>query len=50
MDMEPLKVKSQDNYNWDDIIYINDFDEDLLEIIKKNQKLVLIFIILNIVL
>ena len=28
MDMEPLKTKSQDNYNWNDIIYINDFDED----------------------
>ena len=33
MDMESLKIKIQDNYNWDDIIYINDFD-DLLEIIK----------------
>ena len=30
MDIEPLKIKTQDNYNWDDIIYINDFDEDLL--------------------
>ena len=33
MDMESLKIKIQDNYTWDDIIYINDFD-DLLEIIK----------------
>ena len=33
MDMESLKIKIQDNYNWDDIIYINDFD-NLLEIIK----------------
>ena len=24
MDIEPLKIKSPDNYNWDDIIYIND--------------------------
>ena len=38
MDMEPLKIKTQDNYNWDDIIYINDFDEDLLEIIKRESK------------
>ena len=34
MEMEPLKIKTLDNYNWDDIIYINDFDEDSLEIIK----------------
>ena len=35
MNIEPLKTKIQDNYNWDDIIYINDFDEDSLEIIKR---------------
>ena len=39
MDMEPLKTKSQDNYNWNDIIYINDFDEDSLEIIKRESKI-----------
>ena len=39
MDIEPLKIKTQDNYNWDDIIYINDFDEDLLEIIKRESKI-----------
>ena len=25
MDIKPLKIKTQDNYNWDDIIYLNDF-------------------------
>ena len=39
MDIEPLKIKTQYNYNWDDIIYINDFDEDLLEIIKRESKI-----------
>ena len=39
MDIEPLKIKTQDNYNWDDIIYINDCDEDLLEIIKRESKI-----------
>ena len=39
MDMEPLKIKTQDNYNWDDIIYINDFDEDSLKIIKRESKI-----------
>ena len=38
MDIEPLKTKTQDNYNWDDIIYINDFDENSLEIIKRESK------------
>ena len=50
MVIEELKIKASNNYNWDDIIYINDFDKNSLEIIKENQKLVLIFIILNIVL
>ena len=31
MDIEQLKIKTPDNYNWDDIIYINDFDEDSLK-------------------
>ena len=39
MDMEPLKIKTQDNFNWDDIIYINDFDEDSLEIINRESKI-----------
>ena len=39
MDMEPLKIKTQANYNWDDIIYINHFDEDSLEIIKRESKI-----------
>ena len=39
MDKEPLKIKIQDKYNWDDIIYINDFDEDSLEIIKRESKI-----------
>ena len=39
MNIEQLKIKSPDNYNWDDIIYINDFDNDLLEIIKRESKI-----------
>ena len=37
---ESLKIKTQANYNWDDIIYINDFDEVSLEIIKRESKIV----------
>ena len=39
MEIEQLKIKNQNNYNWDDIIYINDFDKDLLKIIKRESKI-----------
>ena len=39
MDIEKLKIKTPDNYNWDDIIHINDFDENSLEIIKRESKI-----------
>ena len=35
MDIEPLKIKTQGNYNWEDTICINDFHENTLEIIKR---------------
>ena len=39
IDIEPLKIKTQYNYNWDDIIHFNDFDENSLEIIKRESKI-----------
>ena len=39
MDIEKLKIKTSDNYNWDDISYINDFDKNSLEIIKRESKI-----------
>ena len=39
MDIKSLEIKTKVNYNWDDIVYINDFDEDLLEIIKRESKI-----------
>ena len=39
MDIGQLKIKTPDNYNWDDIIYINDFDTDSLKIIKRESKI-----------
>ena len=38
MNLGSLKIKSETNYNWDDIVYINDFDADLLEIIKRESR------------
>ena len=37
MDIKSLEIKSKTNYNWDDIIYINDFDVNSLEIIKRES-------------
>ena len=38
MDIKSLEIKTKANYNWD-IVYINDFDEDSLEIIKRESKI-----------
>ena len=35
MDIKSLEIKIKNSYNWDDIIYINDFDVNTLEIIKR---------------
>ena len=39
IDIEQLKIKTKVNYNWNDIVYINGFDEDSLEIIKRESKI-----------
>ena len=39
MDIKSLEIKTKINYNWDDIIYINDFNVDLLEIIKRKSRI-----------
>ena len=39
MYIKSLEIKTKINYNWDDIIYINDFNADLLEIIKRESKI-----------
>ena len=39
MNIKPLKIKTKTIYNWDDIVYINDFDVNLLEIIKRESRI-----------
>ena len=39
MDIKSLEIKTKIYYNWDDIIYINDFNADLLEIIKRKSRI-----------
>ena len=38
-DIKSLEIKTKIKYNWDDIIYINDFNADLLEIIKRKSRI-----------
>ena len=39
MNIESLKIKTKTNYNWDDVVYIYDFDVNLLEIIKRESRI-----------
>ena len=39
MDIKSLEIKIKINYNWDDIDYINDFDVNSLEIIKRESRI-----------
>ena len=39
MDIKSLEIKTKINYNWDDIIYVNDFNVDLLEIINRESRI-----------
>ena len=39
MDVKSLEIKNKTNYDWDDIIYINDFDVNSLEIIKRESRI-----------
>ena len=39
MDIKSLAIKNKTNYNWDDIIYINDCDVNSLEIIKRESRI-----------
>ena len=39
MDTKSLEIKKKINYNWDDTIYVNDFDVNSLEIIKRESRI-----------
>ena len=40
MDIKSLEIKTKTNYNRDEIVYINDFNVNLLEIIKRESRIV----------
>ena len=39
MDIKSLEIKNKTNYDWDDIVHINDFDANSLEIIKRESRI-----------
>ena len=39
MDIKSLEIKTKTNYHWDDIVYINDFNVNSLEIIKRESRI-----------
>ena len=39
MDIKSLEIKTKTNYNWDDIVYINDFNVNSLAIIKRESRI-----------
>ena len=39
IDIKSLEINTKINCYWDDIIYINDFNADLLEIIKRKSRI-----------
>ena len=39
LEIKSLEIKNKTNYDWDDIIYINDFDANSLEIIKIESRI-----------
>ena len=50
MSINSLEIKDKTNYDLDNISYINDFDVNSLKITKKESRIGLISIILNVLL
>ena len=39
LEITSLEIKNKTNYDWDDIIYINNFDANSLQIIKRESRM-----------
>ena len=39
MVIESLKIKTKSNFNWDDVIYIYDFDVSLVKVVKRESRI-----------
>ena len=38
MIIKSLKIKTKTNYNWDDMVYIYDFNINLVKVIKRESR------------
>ena len=47
MAIESLKIKTKSNYNWDDIVYIYDIDVKLIKVIKRESRIGVNIVILD---
>ena len=47
MNIESLKIKTKTDYDWDNAVYIYDIDLNSIEIIKRESRIGVIFIILD---
>ena len=50
VDIKSLEIKNKNNYDLDNISYIDNFNVNSLRVTKKESRLVLIFIILDVLL
>ena len=39
MVLKSLKIKTKSNYNWDDIVYLDDFDVQLIKVVKRESRI-----------
>ena len=39
MVIESLKIKTKSNHNWDDVIYIYDFNVNLVKVVKRESQI-----------
>ena len=39
LEIKSLEIKNKTNYDWNDIIYINNFDVNSLELIKRESRI-----------
>ena len=39
MTLKSLKVKNESCYCWDDMIYLEDFDEKLVKVVKRESRI-----------
>ena len=39
MTLKSLKVKNESRYCWDDMIYLEDFDEKFVKVVKRESRI-----------